>query len=107
MLHTRAINDGLRNYGPPSSDEDDTMGLGSNPGEDMDAGKFIGLSWHGGTLNSHRAACPLVGLVEGKERWEVLDPPTGGSSSKSGGNRAKSYCHLYGAQGYGQRQAYI
>ncbi|GFU97072.1 hypothetical protein TNCV_3347181 [Trichonephila clavipes] len=28
---------------------------------------------HGGTLNSHRAASPLVRLVEGEERWEAPD----------------------------------
>ncbi|GFS84976.1 uncharacterized protein TNCV_1305851 [Trichonephila clavipes] len=30
---------------------------------------------HGGTLNSRRAASPLVWLVEGKERWEASDHP--------------------------------
>ncbi|GFX01172.1 uncharacterized protein TNCV_4581381 [Trichonephila clavipes] len=34
-------------------------------------------SRHGGTLNSRRAASPLVGLVEGKEMWEALDHPQG------------------------------
>ncbi|GFV47978.1 hypothetical protein TNCV_2295581 [Trichonephila clavipes] len=29
--------------------------------------------WHGGTLNSHRAATPLVRLVEGEESWEASD----------------------------------
>ncbi|GFV41273.1 transposable element Tcb2 transposase [Trichonephila clavipes] len=28
-----------------------------------------------GTLNSHRAASPLVRLGEGEERWEIPDPP--------------------------------
>ncbi|GFW32375.1 uncharacterized protein TNCV_675341 [Trichonephila clavipes] len=28
-----------------------------------------------GALNSHRAASPLVRLVEGEERWEALDHP--------------------------------
>ncbi|GFS53980.1 uncharacterized protein TNCV_3761951 [Trichonephila clavipes] len=28
-----------------------------------------------GTLNSHRAASPLVRLVEGGERWEASDHP--------------------------------
>ncbi|GFT13549.1 uncharacterized protein TNCV_3830301 [Trichonephila clavipes] len=32
-------------------------------------------SRHGGTLNSCRAANPLVRLVEGKERWEAPDHP--------------------------------
>ncbi|GFV61589.1 hypothetical protein TNCV_931941 [Trichonephila clavipes] len=30
-----------------------------------------------GTLNSHRAASPLVRLVEGKERWEAPWPTPG------------------------------
>ncbi|GFS66146.1 hypothetical protein TNCV_2511121 [Trichonephila clavipes] len=42
--------------------------LGSNPGEDMDICKCIVPSPHGGTLNSHRAASPLVRLVEEEER---------------------------------------
>ncbi|GFV27108.1 hypothetical protein TNCV_4853451 [Trichonephila clavipes] len=57
------------------------------------------VAW--GTLNSRRAARPLVRLVEGEEGWEILDPPPGCSFSKLGWNRAKSYCHLYGAQNYG------
>ncbi|GFV57274.1 hypothetical protein TNCV_2822911 [Trichonephila clavipes] len=32
-------------------------------------------AWHGGTLNSRRAASPLVRLVEGEERWEASDHP--------------------------------
>ncbi|GFW99096.1 uncharacterized protein TNCV_3008661 [Trichonephila clavipes] len=35
-------------------------GLGSNPGEDMDVCKRIVSLRHGGTLNSRRAASPLV-----------------------------------------------
>ncbi|GFW78084.1 hypothetical protein TNCV_135541 [Trichonephila clavipes] len=53
------------------------------------------------------AASLLVKLVAGDERWEAPDPPTGCSTSKLWWNRVKSYCHLYGAQGYGKRQAYI
>ncbi|GFX98127.1 hypothetical protein TNCV_4907741 [Trichonephila clavipes] len=65
-------------------------------------------SRHGDTLNSCRAASPLVRLVAGDERWEAPDTPSGAPSlSKLGWNRAKSYCPLYGAQGYGQRQAHI
>ncbi|GFU62039.1 uncharacterized protein TNCV_717641 [Trichonephila clavipes] len=64
-------------------------------------------SWHGGILNSCRAASSLVRLVAGDERWEAPDPSPGCSPSKLGWNRAKSHCHLYGAQGYGQRQVYI
>ncbi|GFV70655.1 uncharacterized protein TNCV_3842341 [Trichonephila clavipes] len=44
------------------------LGLGSNPGEDMDVCKCIVPSRHGGTLNSRRAASPLVRLVEREER---------------------------------------
>ncbi|GFX81494.1 uncharacterized protein TNCV_4509011 [Trichonephila clavipes] len=53
------------------------LGLGSNPGEDMDVCKCIVASRHGCTLNSRRAASPLVRLVEGKERWEASDHPRG------------------------------
>ncbi|GFW91530.1 hypothetical protein TNCV_3376931 [Trichonephila clavipes] len=82
-------------------------GLGSNPGEEMDVCKCIVPSQHGGTLNSRRAASPLVRLVEGNERWEAHDLSPGCSPPKLGWNQDKTYCHLYGAQGYGQRQAYI
>ncbi|GFW30494.1 hypothetical protein TNCV_454321 [Trichonephila clavipes] len=44
---------------------------------------------HMGTLNSRRALSPLV-----RGPW----PPPGFSPSKLGWNRAKSYCHLHGAQ---------
>ncbi|GFV43643.1 uncharacterized protein TNCV_2679441 [Trichonephila clavipes] len=53
------------------------LGLGSNPGEDMDICKCLVPSRHGGTLNSRRAASPLVRLVEGEERWEAPDTPQG------------------------------
>ncbi|GFW19897.1 hypothetical protein TNCV_3562001 [Trichonephila clavipes] len=60
------------------SDADcDAVGLGSNPGEDMDVCKCIVPLRHGGTLNSRRAASPLVWLVEGsmpklgRWRWVV------------------------------------
>ncbi|GFW56780.1 uncharacterized protein TNCV_4068601 [Trichonephila clavipes] len=49
------------------------LGLGSNPGEDMDVYKYIVPSRHGGTLNSRRAAIPLLRLVAGEERWEAHD----------------------------------
>ncbi|GFY05200.1 uncharacterized protein TNCV_2206461 [Trichonephila clavipes] len=40
----------------------------------MDVCKCIVPSWHGGgTLNSSRAAAPLMRWVEGKERREVPD----------------------------------
>ncbi|GFW51027.1 hypothetical protein TNCV_3593091 [Trichonephila clavipes] len=49
------------------------VGLGLNPGEDMDVCKWIVPSWHGSTLNGRRVASPLVRVVEGEERWEVPD----------------------------------
>ncbi|GFU13509.1 HTH_Tnp_Tc3_2 domain-containing protein [Trichonephila clavipes] len=39
----------------------------------MDVRKCIVPMWHGGTLNSRRAASPLVRLVEEVERWEAPD----------------------------------
>ncbi|GFX47415.1 uncharacterized protein TNCV_1734021 [Trichonephila clavipes] len=53
------------------------LGLGSNPGEDMDVCKCIVPSCHGGTLNNHRAASPLVRLVEGEQMWEAPDQSQG------------------------------
>ncbi|GFV10715.1 uncharacterized protein TNCV_1755541 [Trichonephila clavipes] len=41
----------------------------------MDVCKCIVVSRHGSTLNSRRAASPLVRLVEGEERWEAPDHP--------------------------------
>ncbi|GFS82166.1 cullin-4A [Trichonephila clavipes] len=52
-------------------------GLGSNPGEGMDVCKCIVPSRYGDTLNSHRAASPLVRLVEEEEMWESPDHPQG------------------------------
>ncbi|GFV16190.1 hypothetical protein TNCV_3379541 [Trichonephila clavipes] len=40
------------------------VGTGSESREDMDASKYIVSLRHGCTLNSHRAASPLVWLVE-------------------------------------------
>ncbi|GFV78964.1 uncharacterized protein TNCV_4347231 [Trichonephila clavipes] len=51
------------------------LGLGSNTIEDMDVCKCIVPSRHGGTLNSSRAASPLVRLVEGEERWDAPQQP--------------------------------
>ncbi|GFS50367.1 uncharacterized protein TNCV_1638591 [Trichonephila clavipes] len=45
--------------------------MSSNPGEVMDVCKCIVPSRHWVTLNSRRAASPLVRLVEGEERWEA------------------------------------
>ncbi|GFX11114.1 down syndrome cell adhesion molecule homolog [Trichonephila clavipes] len=59
------------------------QGLGSNPGEDMVVCKCIVPLRQGGTLNSRRAASPLVWLVE--ERWEAPDQPPlnwGGTQQK-------------------------
>ncbi|GFV41978.1 uncharacterized protein TNCV_2751591 [Trichonephila clavipes] len=53
------------------------LGLGSNPGKDMGVCKWRVPSLHGGTLNSRRAASPLVRLVEREERWEAPDHPQG------------------------------
>ncbi|GFW60969.1 hypothetical protein TNCV_4871791 [Trichonephila clavipes] len=44
-------------------------------------------SRHGDILNSHRAASPLVRLVEGEERWESLTPLPGCPLSKLGWNQ--------------------
>ncbi|GFW72792.1 uncharacterized protein TNCV_1266351 [Trichonephila clavipes] len=45
--------------------------LGSNPGEGMDICKCIVPSQHGDTLNSRRAASPLVRFLVGEELWEA------------------------------------
>ncbi|GFT47522.1 uncharacterized protein TNCV_3750451 [Trichonephila clavipes] len=76
------------------------LGLGSNPGEDMHVCKCLVPSWHGGNLNNRRAASPLVRMVEGEERWEAPDHHQM-FSLKIGVDRAKWFCHLYGAQSYG------
>ncbi|GFV97033.1 uncharacterized protein TNCV_3526191 [Trichonephila clavipes] len=49
-------------------------GSGSNPEEGMDVCKWKVPLRHWGTLKGHRAASPLVRLVEGKERWETPAP---------------------------------
>ncbi|GFU08662.1 hypothetical protein TNCV_1995071 [Trichonephila clavipes] len=46
-----------------------------NPGEGMDVCKCIMPLWHGSTLINHRAASPLVRLVEGEKRWDASDHP--------------------------------
>ncbi|GFW66060.1 uncharacterized protein TNCV_588861 [Trichonephila clavipes] len=43
----------------------------------MDVCKCKVPARHGDTLNSRRAASPLVRLVEGEERWEASDHPQG------------------------------
>ncbi|GFT36526.1 hypothetical protein TNCV_1344831 [Trichonephila clavipes] len=59
------------------------------------------LSRHEGILNSRRAASSLESFVEEEEMWETTDILAGCSPSKLGWNRAKSQCHLCGAQSYG------
>ncbi|GFX72187.1 uncharacterized protein TNCV_1954631 [Trichonephila clavipes] len=51
----------------------------------MDVCKCIVPARHGGTLNSRRAASPLVRLVEGEERWEASDHPQSVLSLNWGG----------------------
>ncbi|GFX57109.1 uncharacterized protein TNCV_2963891 [Trichonephila clavipes] len=52
----------------------------------MDVCKRIVSSRHGGTINSRHAASPLVWLVEGEERWETPDHPSGVLPQNRGGN---------------------
>ncbi|GFV44968.1 hypothetical protein TNCV_615591 [Trichonephila clavipes] len=49
--------------------------LDSNPGKYMDVCKCTVPSRHEGSLNSRRAASPLVKLVEGEVRWETPTTP--------------------------------
>ncbi|GFS69122.1 uncharacterized protein TNCV_4009841 [Trichonephila clavipes] len=56
-------------------------------------------SRHGGTLNSRRAASPLVRLVEGEESWEAPDHLQGVLPLNWG--ETEIICHMYGAQSYG------
>ncbi|GFV41763.1 hypothetical protein TNCV_3629141 [Trichonephila clavipes] len=72
-------------------------GLGSNIGEGMDVGKCIVSLRHGGTLNNHLVASPLVRFVEGGGR-PLITPRS--SPPKLRWNRAKSCCHLHSAQSY-------
>ncbi|GFW14448.1 uncharacterized protein TNCV_298681 [Trichonephila clavipes] len=71
------------------------LGLNSNPGEDMDVCKCIVPSWHGGTLNSLRAASPLVRLVEGEIEWlATLTAVPLGLDSNSGEDMDNCKCKL-------------
>ncbi|GFY17390.1 hypothetical protein TNCV_658031 [Trichonephila clavipes] len=70
----------------------------------MDVCKCIVPSLNGCTINSRKSFRAVGGRGE---RWEATDSPPGCSPSKLGWIRAKSFCHLHGVQGYGQRQAYI
>ncbi|GFV01830.1 uncharacterized protein TNCV_2550841 [Trichonephila clavipes] len=65
------------------------LGLGSNPGEDINVCKCIVPLRHGGTLNSRQAASLLVWLVEGGERWEAPDHPQGVHPLNWGGTEQK------------------
>ncbi|GFV39771.1 hypothetical protein TNCV_4320691 [Trichonephila clavipes] len=81
-----------RQLTPPSgtvvSDADcGAVGHGFESRRRMDVCKCIMPLWHGGTLNSRRAASPLVRSVE--ERWEAPELPPKCSLSKLGWNRAK------------------
>ncbi|GFW86866.1 uncharacterized protein TNCV_2810211 [Trichonephila clavipes] len=73
---------------------------GSNPREDIDVCKYIGPSRHGGTLNSRRAASPLVRWVEGEERWDGPDHPQGVLSQNWGGNELKRTVNCMVLKGY-------
>ncbi|GFU27152.1 uncharacterized protein TNCV_775711 [Trichonephila clavipes] len=55
----------------------------------MDVCKCIVPLRHGGTLNSRRAANPLVWLVEGEERCEAPDHPQGFLPLNCGGTEQK------------------
>ncbi|GFV62692.1 uncharacterized protein TNCV_656621 [Trichonephila clavipes] len=66
------------------------LGLGLNPGEGMDVYKCIVPLRHGATLNCHRAASPLVRLVERKERWKALDPFQVGENCDKSTRRANN-----------------
>ncbi|GFV72627.1 uncharacterized protein TNCV_2602341 [Trichonephila clavipes] len=65
-------------------------GLGSNPREDMDVYKCILPSQHGGTINNHEVASPLVRSVEGEERWEASDDLLGFFPQNWGGAEQNS-----------------
>ncbi|GFW19688.1 DDE_3 domain-containing protein [Trichonephila clavipes] len=53
------------------------QGLGSSPGEGMDACKCIVPSRQVGTLNWRRSSSLLVRLRKGEERWETPNHPQG------------------------------
>ncbi|GFW90922.1 uncharacterized protein TNCV_2419151 [Trichonephila clavipes] len=52
--------------------------------QSSDGSRIVPLR-HGGTLNGRRAASPLMGLVEGEERWEDPGHPQGFLSLNWGG----------------------
>ncbi|GFV65416.1 uncharacterized protein TNCV_2638461 [Trichonephila clavipes] len=61
----------------------------------MDVCKCIVPSRHGGTLNSRRAASPLVRLVDGEERWEASDDPQGVSPQSWGGAELNHFVKVF------------
>ncbi|GFU52343.1 hypothetical protein TNCV_3958621 [Trichonephila clavipes] len=52
------------------------MNLGLTPGGALTLCKCIVPLRHEGTLNSHCAVSPLMGLVEGEESWDAPDYPS-------------------------------
>ncbi|GFS59499.1 hypothetical protein TNCV_3726031 [Trichonephila clavipes] len=61
---------------------------------------WVFVAW--GTLNSRQAACPLVKLVEGEEKWEAPDHTLRVVSFLENlGGIGPNLTHLHGAQSYG------
>ncbi|GFX07659.1 uncharacterized protein TNCV_4159281 [Trichonephila clavipes] len=78
LLMTTQINTDFVNHPVPSTTEHSTsLGIGLNPGENMNVCKCIVPLRHGGTLNSRRAASPLVWLMKGEREVGDPWPPTG------------------------------
>ncbi|GFU04102.1 hypothetical protein TNCV_862601 [Trichonephila clavipes] len=76
--------------------------MGLNPGEGMDICKYLVPLWHGGTLNSRRAASLLVRLVKRGEWWIAPDHFKGVLSQNWGGteaNRTATSAKRYQANG--------
>ncbi|GFX22982.1 hypothetical protein TNCV_2086901 [Trichonephila clavipes] len=65
------------------------LSLGSNLAKDMDVCKCIVSSRHEDTLNTRRAASPLVWLVEEEERWQAFGHSEG-FSTKQGSSEISS-----------------
>ncbi|GFU67533.1 uncharacterized protein TNCV_3239801 [Trichonephila clavipes] len=55
----------------------------------MDGCKYALPLRHGGSLNSHRAASPLMRLVGREERWDAPDHPLGVLSQNWNGTEPK------------------
>ncbi|GFV11252.1 hypothetical protein TNCV_3723411 [Trichonephila clavipes] len=91
----KGLEGALKKVGRGLSDSTTGKVVSSSPGEEKDICRcVVPLRHQGTTLNSHRVASLLVWLGEREEKWEA----PGFSPSKLGWNRAKSYCHLQGAQ---------